>query len=745
MGILPGFPKEDFRFVSYSNWLSTQKVAVMGAGTMGGGIAAHLANLGFDVLLFDLTAESVRSGFERTQRAKPAHFYDASSMGRVTLCSLANDLNRISEAEWVCEAIIEKTEAKVELYESIEPLLRPDAMISTNTSGLEIGSLAAGRSESFRRRFLGTHFFNPPRHLKLIELIPTSETLPEVTRLVTQFMEDRAGRRVVLAKDTPGFIANRFGMWALYQAIHTAEKLGYSPETTDAITGAFLGRPSTGVFRLADLIGLDIMEDIAHNLIKRCVHDSKRSVLHAPATVKLLMDSGSIGNKSGKGYYKREGHDFLTFEPTTRSYRPRQEVRIPLLNDLSKLPMAERFRQALESPGEIGEFVRLHLAPTLAYAAEIGEEISFSVQDFDRVMRWGWGWHLGPFELIDAIGVDILAAHVQEFPKCAVPNYRSDSHYSFSESAYVCAPVDARFATVDSFSIATKNEAVTVRDDGTGGHILEWSTKLGSINTSIVDSLCEHLTNNPDKRITLANSQRAFSAGFDLTFFLKSAEEKRFEEVENALLRLQECCELLRNAKAAAAIQGFALGGGLEMAAYCSRIVIQPEASVGLPEVLVGLIPAGGGTTLYRERTAHDLQAFTKMAVTIGTGAKLAATDARSANLLRATDTIAVNPDQLLHYAITSEREAQVRPEWLPAHPAASGMIDQNLRELKEKKQLTSFGHELADDIRRIFVKAQSREQSLEMEREAFLRHLGRGPTLDRIRHMLETGKPLNN
>ncbi len=732
--------------MSYTEWINAHKVAVMGAGTMGSGIAAHLANLGFDVFLFDLTEQSVRECFERATRAKPPHFFDAESISRVTLCSIQNDLAKIAEADWVCEAIIENLDAKRSLYEKIAPHLRESAMISTNTSGLQIELLCEGRTESFRRRFLGTHFFNPPRYLKLIELIPTPHTDDACISRMTQFLEDRAGRRVVLAKDTPGFIANRYGMWALFQAIHTAEKLGYSIEMTDSITGSFLGRPNTAVFRLADLIGLDIMEDIADNLMTRCEADPRSSVLKSPSIIRSLSESGFVGNKSGHGFYKREGSDFLVYEPTTGTYRPRREETIPHLKDLLKLPISERLKSAFETRGEVGEIVRLHLAPSLAYAVELGGQISHSVEDFDRVMKWGWGWAHGPFELIDMIGWDLIAPHAQGNAAPATTNYYVPGlHYSFDGAAHVSNKSDERFVAVSDLSIEKETDGWAIRSAGEYGYVFEFRTKANSITPALVEGLIEWLEAHPEEPITLANDSNSFSVGFDLKFFLQAAEEKQFTEVATVLERLQHCGSLLSRSKSCALVRGFVLGGGFELAAHCNTIVVQPESTLGLPEVLVGLIPAGGGTTLMRERTAPDRNSFVNAAVNIATGQRYGMPEARTAHYLRSTDRALVNPDQGLHTALRARREPIPESDWTDANAAASGMIDQKIQELRKKSELTSYGYELAEEIRRIFVKPKSRDESLAMERESFLKLLGKPMTTDRIKHLLETGKPLHN
>lgn len=721
-----------------------RRIAVLGAGTMGSGIAAHLANLEFDVTLFDLTKESVEAGFARAKRAKPPHFYGTDAANRVRLASLDGALDAIREADWVCEAIIEKLDAKRELYSVIEPLLRPDAMVSTNTSGLEIALLSEGFSDSFRRRFMGTHFFNPPRYLKLVELIATAATEQKEVAKMTAFLEDFVGRRVVLAKDTPGFIANRYGMWALMQSLHTADKLGFSCEAVDAITGPFLGRPRTGTFRLADLIGLDIMEDICGNLMRRCEGDPHRDVLQTPATMAQLVEHGWIGNKVGHGFYKKEGDQFLTYDAALGKYRPRVEPELAGL--ATKAGFGERVRAALESKDEVGEFVREHLPKALHYAAYVGPEIAYNVRDFDDVMKWGWGWSMGPFAMIDAIGYDALSPFIPSRPLYEkTPFYAEETALDLERTVHAPVKQDARFVRLKDFSVEISGQGWALRDDGMGGHIFEFCRKMGTIDPTVIHALWEHLQENPEARITLAAGGGAYSAGYDLKVILELAESGDFETMRNALSDLQQAGVALQSARSAAAIHGYALGGGFELAMRCRTVVAHAEAIVGLPEVLVGLVPAGGGTTEMRKRTNGDAKHLASGAATLGAGRKAMAAQARKHEFLRGTDVISPNPDDLIFKALHADRTERPHVTWTTAPPMVAGMIDTEIDKLRASNEIGEYGEVLAGEVKQIFVKSESEQHALEMEIEAFLRLMGKQRTHLRIRHMLEHGKPVNN
>ncbi|KXK17691.1 MAG: 3-hydroxyacyl-CoA dehydrogenase, partial [Armatimonadetes bacterium OLB18] len=565
-----------------------RKVCVIGAGTMGGGIALHLANLGFEVTLLDLTPQSVREGFDRAKSASPPHLYLPQNESRVRLGSIEADLEWLAEVGWVCEAVVEKLDIKRDLFERIEPLIAPDAYVTTNTSGLEISLLAEGRSEAFRSKFMGTHFFNPPRYLKLLELIPTKETDPRAITAMTRFLEERVARRVVPAKDTPGFIANRFGMWCMYKAVHVAERLGLSVEAVDAITGPFLGRPRSGSFRLNDIVGLDIMQDIAGNLIARCPDDPFLDVLQAPESLSYLISKGWIGGKVGQGFYRREGKEFLSFDLGTKAYRQRQESELSSLGDLGKLPLTERLREAIELRDEVGEFLRLYLIPALEYAQYLKAEISHDHLSFDRVMQWGFAWELGPFGMLDCLKPG--ATGVNEGPF-----FQEGRQLDFA-GKYVSIPEEPEYKSLQSFSVLEDAGLYRLRDLGEGVTAISLATKMGTIGPDLVNALGELMTSGKVERYVLTSEAKCFSAGFDLNFFREKIEQEDWEGIDRALTELQQLSLLLGQTPGCAAVFRYCFGAGLELALGCPVAAVDAECQVGFPEARVGLLPGGGGT-----------------------------------------------------------------------------------------------------------------------------------------------------
>ncbi len=719
---------------------SIRNVCVIGAGTMGSGIAAHLVNLGLKVTLLDQTMERAVVGFDRAKMAKPPHFFLPERASQVRLGGVELNCEWIREADWVVEAVAEKLEIKRDLYAAIEPFLRPDAFISTNTSGLEIAHLAEGRSESFRRRFVGTHFFNPPRYLKLLELIPTSETDPQVVETLTAFLEDSVGRRVVPAKDTPGFIANRYGMWCMYLATHVAEKLRLTVEQVDAITGPFIGRPKSGTFRLNDLVGLDVMEDIASNLIQRCVNDAHTGVLHRPTSINSLMARGFLGEKSGQGYYRRDGKQLLSFDLVTNTYRERIEPDLPSISEFGKLPLADRLRSALAAKDEVGEYLRMYLLPILRYANVVKEEVSYNVQDFDQVMKWGFGWEMGPFEMIDAIGAEQVGVEPVKF-------YSEGKIRSFA-GEYVEPVARPEYVTLADLPVMEEFETFRVQDMGDGVRAVVLKTKLGLITPALVEGLSRWLTSQPDAPLVLTTPGKAYSVGFDLNFFNDAIQKEEWASIDAALQDLQTLGELLESRRTVAAIHGYGLGAGYELARSCSRIVAAADAQIGLPESKVGLLPGGRGVTLMRLRHQSTAATLADACLTLTEGkTSINADQARSLGYLGAEDVTCYHPDRLLWQAkqVALQVEVTARPEWKDVVGPTVGMIDRLQKEKMAKGELTEYDEVIGDRLKAIFAKTNSYENALRMERSEFLDLCQRNLSQVRLRHMIEHKVPLRN
>lgn len=725
--------------VDYGHWGSIKKVCVIGAGTMGSGIAAHLANLGFEVTLLDLTMDSVRRGMERAENARPPFFFLSDTADKIRIGSIQDNLDWISESDWICEAIVEKLDAKKALFDAIEGVIPDTAAITTNTSGLEIKLLGEGRSESFRQRFMGTHFFNPPRYLKLLELIPTSGTDDKAVKAMGAFLEEKCARRVVVAKDTPGFIANRFGMWAMIHAIHVTERLGLTVEQVDAITGPFLGRPRSASYRLNDIVGLDIMEDIARNLFERCPNDPHRGNLKTPVSMALLLDKGWIGDKAGQGYYRREGKEFVAFDLVTHAYRQRIESAYPELEAMMSESLGSRVAKVLDQGSEAGEFLRHHLIPVLKYADYLKEEISHSVLDFDRVMKWGFGWEMGPFEMMDAIGIERF--------DIAEPFYGNGTQRSFS-GGYSKVKEEPEYRQLTDYPIVEKGQHLNVRDLGDGILSVALTSKMGTITPDLLAELNAWLDQH-DGRFVFASEARHFSLGFNLNWFIERIDGGEFQEIDHALDLLQRTAIKFSTKRIVSAVHGYCLGAGLELALQCPRVVALSDAMIGFPEAKVGLFPGGAGTAeLALRAQPMGAKAVVEVARLLTNGDTSANADqARHLGYIRGRDYTIYHPERLITEAREQAKvvEPLPRPLWqVPAGPI-TGMIDQALAEMKAKGQISDHGVLIGEKIKSIVAKSTSFEHACEQERALFIELCRHALTHARIRHMLDTGKPLAN
>lgn len=719
---------------------NVKNVCVIGAGTMGCGIAAHLANLGFRVTLLDLSRESAAAALERTVANRPPHFYISETAKTINTGSISDDIEWVRDADWICEAIVEKLEEKKSLFRSIQHLIRPEAMVTTNTSGLEIALLAEDCSEEFQRKFMGTHFFNPPRYLKLLELIPTEKTDPEVVMGMAKFLEDRVARRVVIAKDTPGFIANRFGMWSMIYAVHVAEKLGYSVEEVDAITGPFLGRPKTASFRLNDLVGIDIMQDIAENLRERCKDDPYVRKLQTPRSIESLLQRGWLGSKTGQGYFKKEGNQILALDLQTLAYRQPNEVDLPSLAELATLPLGERVREALKLRDRVGEYLSEYLPETLKYANYLKEEVAHSVEDFDRVMKWGFGWEAGPFELIDAIGPEHLGMETKRF-------YAGKDVLGYN-GEYVPAKVEPQYRTWDDFALTQEYPGLEIRtlDDGVIAILL--TTKMGVIGPGVTDELIRLIETTDLDNFLLGSKAKIFSAGFDLKFTLQCAHEGNYEAVEEALVSLQRCADLLRTRTCVAVLHGAALGAGFELASACSAVITPPEITLGLPESRVGLIPGGTGAALMRVRSQSSAKSICEAAIKLTKGTPTTtAAEAFQFGYLTSKDVVAHQADSIIEQAVKALADAKPvgQMEWKMVEGPLVGMIDRTLMELQSSEVLSEHDAEIGDRIKMVMAKGTSWEDALAKERAGLIAMLKTGFSQARIKHMLEHGKPLYN
>jgi 3-hydroxyacyl-CoA dehydrogenase len=717
-----------------------REAAVLGAGVMGAQIAAHFANAGLRVLLLDVTRDAAREGLQRATKLKPDPFFTADVAGLIRTGGFDEDLAAARNADWIVEVVVERLDAKQALMARVDAVRRDDSVVSSNTSGIPIGSIAEGRSDSFRRHWLGTHFFNPPRYLHLLELIPTAETDPEVVRAVTEFADHRLGKGVVLAKDVPGFIANRIGVYGLTQVFRAIESGELSIEEVDAITGPAIGRPKSATFRTVDIAGVDVLAHVARTL-----------GFELPAFIDTMVARGMTGAKAGAGFYKKAGDEILTVDPKTLEYRAKQPARLPSIEAARSIePVAARIRALYEGEDKAGAFLRATLGPTLDYAEKIAGEIAYSREDIDKAMRWGFGWELGPFETVAALS----AASVSSAPS---PDPRS--------------PISDPRSAVPAPRVVRKNADASLIDMGDGVLQLEFHSKMNAIGGDIMQMLHAGVKEASQNfaALVVGNDAPNFSAGANLMLLLLEAQEGNWDDVDLMIRTFQGATMALKHADVPVVVApaGLALGGACEIALHGARVQAAAETYIGLVEVGVGLIPAGGGTKEMLARAmdalppgADPLPHVQRVFETIAF-AKVSTSgpDARRLGYLRDGDEITMNRDRLLAGAKAHAR--QLASGYTPSQPRSAIRVGGEglFATLKLGVHLAWRAGRISDHDAVIGRKlawilaggnlthagTMTEQQLLDLEREAFLSLCGERKTLERIAHTLKTGKPLRN
>jgi 3-hydroxyacyl-CoA dehydrogenase len=758
------------------------RAVVIGAGTMGGGIAAHFANAGIPVYLLDVATAGV---LDRLKKHKPPMFFTAETAELVTVGHVEQDEAWIGEADWVVEAIFEDMAAKRDLVARIDRLRKPDSIVSSNTSGLPISRIAVNASEGFRRHFIGTHFFNPPRYMKLLEVIPTGDTAPEVTQFVRDFAEQRLGKGVVLCKDTPNFIANRLMSIGGASITDFALEHGYTVEEVDAVVGPLIGRPKTASFRLQDLVGLDVSSAVGSNLYGLIEGDESREVLASPrleALRKAQMDKGRLGDKTKQGFYKKDGKTILSLDLTTGEYRERQEPQIASLAEASKIrALPERLRFVLQQDDKAGRLARHAVYHALGYAARRVPEISDDLVSVDRATRWGFSHDLGPFELWDAIGVRETADAMEQHGVPVAPwvremldagnttFYRDAAVYDPASKSYVAIPKDPRQISVKGCPVVKENKGASLRDLGDGVLCLEFHTKMNTLDADIREMLVasiEELERGDWAGLVIGNEGGDFCVGANLAGGLAGDPDTAVKGMQDALMRVR-----FSTKPVVAAPFGRTLGGGVEVAMAASRIVAAGETYMGLVEVGVGLIPGAGGCkelirrvvspAMKRTPGADPLPFVQDVLQTIG-AAKVSgsAAEARSFGFLSEADRVVMNRDHLLHEAKQEALALAADGYAPPAHNDDCYAAGRDVRAalkagiyvLQQGGYITEYDLFISGKLAHVLCGGDltspqwvSEQYLLDLERAVFVELLAQTKTRERIEYMLKNGKPLRN
>ncbi len=787
-----------------------RRVAVLGAGTMGAQVAAHCANAGLKVDLLDIAPDKpdagkndiVEAGFNRMKSARPAALMSEAVAGRISLGNFDDDFDRVAEADWVLEAIVEKLEPKRGLMQRVEGLAKEDAVISSNTSGIPLHLLAEGRSQGFKLRFLGTHFFNPPRYLKFLEIIPTEETDPQIVEFVRDFGERVLGKGAVIAKDTPNFIGNRLGSFTGMQSVSYALENGYGIEEVDAITGPLIGRPKTATFRLNDQVGLDIAVDVAENLYEAAPNDESREEFKPHPKLKEMLDRNLLGNKSGAGFYRRDKRDgktvFDVLDLETFEHRPPENPEIPVAKEAQKQgSLGARLRFLVQKADEDrhARYIRDTLLPYLAYASRRVPEISDTLEDVDHAMEWGFVHQTGPFRTWDLLGVGETVERMETMDIEVAPWVKEmlvGGHESFynkrgsRELVYNPADKGYRPAREDPMVISldrlreegkeiARNDSASLLDFGDGVLCLEFHSRGNSIDAAVVElgyRALEALERDDVVGLVVGNEGKNFCVGANLFEVAQRVEQGAIGEISKSVDDLQNLLMGFRFAPkpVVAAPRGQTLGGGLEVCLHADRIVAAGETYMGLVEAGVGLIPAGGGTKeLARRLVSRPLRitpdapplpfvqkAFETIAMARTSSSAL---EAKEMGFLEEDDRVVMNADHLLSAArreVHDLADGYVPPERgknvYAAGRTARAALEVAIKTVQWGRYASPYDSVIAGHVARALTGGDislpqwvPEDYLLGLEKEAFLDLLNNEKTHERIEHMLETGKPLRN
>ena len=765
--------------------MTIRSVGVLGAGTMGAQIALHLANAGVPSVLLDVSRDAARQGLDRARRLKPDPQFTPDAWQLVSTGSFDEDMARLGDVDWMVEAVVERLDAKRDLWARAAAAGRPDTILSTNTSGIPVGAIADGWPAARRARWLGTHFFNPPRYLSLLELIPTAETAPAVVAAMTAFGDRVLGKGVVVAKDTPNFIANHLALHGVAAILRAVDAGRYSIDEVDGITGRAIGRPASATFRTMDIAGLDVLAHVLRNLEERLERPEDRAWFRTPDLLAGRLAAGAFGEKAGRGFYERRKDAagvsaIFTFDPASGEYVPQRKPSFPSLDAARGLEdSGARVRALFTGSDRVGQFLRETLAPTLVYTARVAPDIAHSIDDVDRVMRWGFGWDLGPFELIDAIGVravvDAAAAQgTAEVPPLLATALAAGRDRVRDGAVPPAGPGRELLRSAKaSRGVVAANSGASLVDLGDGVLAVEFHSKMNTIGGDTIAMLHQGVREAARnyQALVIGSEAANFSAGANLMLVLLEAQEGNWEELDEVVRAFQQATLALRYSAVpvVVATAGLALGGGCEVALHADRVQAAGETYMGLVEVGVGLIPAGGGTKEMVARAmarvpsaAADPLPYLQPAFETVALAKVSASgpDARRLGYLSTTDAFTMNRDRLIADAkahALARVDAGYRP---PVRRAAIPVAGESLAAaLKLGVHLawragraTDHDALIGRTLATLFAGGDvphpttiSEQHFLDLEREAFLKLLGEPKTLARIQHTLTTGKPLRN
>jgi len=774
-----------------------RKVVVLGAGTMGAQVAAHAAGQGLDVVLLDLPSPAPdRSAFARRGllalkklRPSPLHLPEHAALIRPG--NFEDDWSSLADADWVFEAVVEDVEVKRRLFSRVAAAVKPHAIVTSNTSGLGIAAMTSHLPPEFRRRFLGTHFFNPPRYLKLLETIPGPETDPGVVIAISAFCDEVLGKGVVRAKDTPNFIANRIGSYAFGQAIRAMQDLDLTVEEVDYLTGPAIGRAKSATFRTADIAGVDVCVKVWTNLYDAVSDDPEREVFRVPDFMQTMVERGWLGEKAGVGFYRKDGQQILALDWKTLEHHERRKAKFASVEAAQSVgDVGVRLRQILTAKDKAAQFLDRVLSTTCLYAASLVPEISDDIVSVDRAMEWGYAWGQGPFRLLDALGVVAVAGRAKAAGRPvpplveALPAAGRERFYETKDGTTTvfgpsgALPLPDRPGVLDLAAVAArgglrkKNAGASLLDLGDGCALVEFHSKMNALGSDAIGMLGAAVkeTRAHFDALVIGNQGEHFSAGANLMLVLLGAQEEEWDELDLVVRQFQGANMGLKYADVpvVAAPFGLTLGGGCEVSLHCDRVRASAETYMGLVELGVGLVPAGGGTKELALRALDraagvegvDPFPFLRRAFDLIAFAKVSTSGAEAHRMfLTPADSLSPNPDRLiadakqvaLGLARAGYRPGRPRTDVPALGRPALATFKMMVHNGRRGGQVSEHDALLATHVATILCGGDrapgvaSEQDFLDLEREAFLSLLGTPKTRERIQHMLKHGRPLRN
>lgn len=796
-----------------------RKVTVLGSGVMGSQIACHFANIGVEVLLLDIVPNElnekekakgistedpvfrnriVNDALQAALKMKPSPIYKKSFASRITTGNMDDDMSKIADSDWIIEVVVERLDIKQQVFENVEKYRKDGTLITTNTSGIPINMMLEGRSDDFKRHFCGTHFFNPPRYLQLLEIIPSKETKPEVIDFFMDYGRRFLGKKTVYCKDTPAFIANRVGVYSIMALFHAVNNLGMNIEEVDKLTGPVLGRPKSATFRTCDVVGLDTLVHVANGLKDNCPNDEEKALFELPDYISKMVENQWLGSKSGQGFYKKSkdadgNRTILSLDLNTLEYREKARVKFPTLDMAKPIDdIKQRTKMLVNGPDKAGEFYRQMFGGLFAYVTNRIPEISDELYKIDDAIKAGFGWELGPFETWDIIGFEKgleliekqgkkAANWVHDMKEAGATSFYKKENgqkqfFDISSKSYKVIPGTEDLVMLDTLrddNTVWKNTDATIVDLGDGILNLEFHTKMNTIGSGVIEGINKaiDLAEKEYNGLVVSNDGQNFSAGANVGMIFMMAAEQDYDELNFAVKTFQDTMMRIRysNIPVVVAPHNLTLGGGCELSMHADKVVAHAESYIGLVEFGVGLIPGGGGTKEFAKRFAEELKdgdirinRLRERFLTIGQAQ--VATSAHEAfdlgYLREGQDEVIVSREYQLtrakaaclemsnkgYTAPPKEKNITIMGQeglgivYVGAHSMLSGnYISEHDKLISEKLGFVLCGGDISERVQ------VSEQYLLDLERKAFLELCGQRKTLERLESMVKKGKILRN